>query len=112
MLACFGLGMVITLCSWASTNPCMPIAQACMQEGYYKGGHQAGKGLVEDCVMPVVAKTKVLTGAAFTDTVLQQCSAKLTQKMQEKMKSLQPAQGTQPAQPTQPGAAPAQTTPQ
>lgn len=68
--------------SWAG-NPCMPIAQACMKEGFYKGGNNVGKGLVEDCVMPVTAKQKNLPDSNFSDEVLQQCSAMLAKKMQK-----------------------------
>ena len=76
----FILAMGVTLSGWAA-NPCMPIAQACMQEGFYKGGSKVGKGLVENCVMPVVAGTKTLPNATFTADVLQQCGVKLKAKM-------------------------------
>lgn len=64
-------------------NPCMPIAQACMQEGYYKGGHDSGKGLIEDCVMPVVKKEKTVGTNQFSDEVLKQCENTIQQKMKE-----------------------------
>lgn len=69
----------LSLVSWAD-NPCMPIAQACMQQGYYKGGSSSGKGLIEDCVKPIVAKTKTLANTNFTDETLQQCAATMAQK--------------------------------
>lgn len=74
------LSMTLALPVFA--NSCMPIAQACMKQGYYKGGHDSGKGLVEDCVMPVVKKTKTLPDEQFSDDVLQQCEATIQEKMQ------------------------------
>ena len=72
----------VSLSGWA-TNPCMPIAMSCMKLGYYKGGENTGKGLIQDCVMPVVAKTKILSGSSFSDTVLNACNADLMEKMKE-----------------------------
>lgn len=71
--------LTISISSWAA-NPCMPIAQACMQQGYYKGGASSGKGLIEDCVKPVVAKAKTLPNTTFTDDTLQQCATAIAQK--------------------------------
>ncbi len=64
-------------------NPCMPIAQACMQEGYVKGENQTGKGLIEDCVKPVVEHQKTLAKSSFTDDQLNQCKSIMEQKMQQ-----------------------------
>jgi hypothetical protein len=75
------LALSVSVVSWAG-NPCMPIAQACMNEGYYKGGDKVGKGLVKDCVMPVVSKQKTVGNNTFSDEVLQQCGATLEKKMQ------------------------------
>ena len=72
----------VSFAGWAG-NPCMPIAQACMKEGYYKGGDKVGKGLVQDCVMPVVSKQKTLENKTFSDEVLQQCNTTLEKKMQK-----------------------------
>ena len=79
-LSCIILEVSFSLAGWAG-NPCMPIAQACMKEGYYKGGRDVGKGLIEDCVQPVVAKQKVLAANTFSDDALQQCGAMLAKKM-------------------------------
>lgn len=73
------VALVVSVASWAQ-NPCMPIAQACMKEGYYKGGSNVGKGLIEDCVKPVIAKTKIIPNTAFSDDTLQQCAATIEQK--------------------------------
>ena len=79
-LGIFTLVMCTTLCGWA-TNPCMPIAEACKHEGFYKGGNMVGKGLIENCVMPVVAHKKTLPNTTFSDTTLQQCGVEITGKM-------------------------------
>lgn len=71
-----------TTCGWAA-NPCMPIAQACMKEGYYKGGEKTGKGLINDCVQPVVSKQKTLANVSFSDADLQACKTTLAEKMKE-----------------------------
>ncbi len=74
------LAMSISVSGWAAL-PCMPIAKACMQAGFYKGGESTGKGLIKDCVMPVVAKTKVLPNTSFGDDELQKCQLDLAAKM-------------------------------
>jgi hypothetical protein len=71
---------VVSFSVWAN-NPCMPIAEACMEAGYYKGGNKVGKGLVENCVMPVAAGTKTLPNTNFSSTVLQQCHATIATRM-------------------------------
>ncbi len=81
----FALLILATAHASMADNACMPIAQACMKAGYYKGGHDQGKGLILDCVEPVVAKSMTLSGASFTDETLQQCDAEIKQKMSEKM---------------------------
>ena len=79
-LGFFIIAMCTTLYSWAD-NPCMPIAEACTHAGYYKGGNTVGKGLIENCVMPVVAHKKTLPNTTFSDTTLQQCGVEITGKM-------------------------------
>ncbi len=82
------LGMTVSsliIATPSFANSCMPIAQACMKQGYYKGGHDTGKGLIEDCVMPVVRKEKTLPNESFTDEALSQCDATIQKKMEQKM---------------------------
>lgn len=76
--------MAVTLCSWAA-RPCMPIAMSCMQMGYYKGGEKVGKGLIKDCVFPVVAGTKKLPNTNFSPEQLQKCKMEIAKKMKKKM---------------------------
>ena len=82
LLIFFILTTGISIHGWAA-NPCMPIAKACMQYGYYKGGNKVGKGLVENCVMPIVAHQKTLGKVTFTDDVLNQCHTMLQEKMSQ-----------------------------
>jgi hypothetical protein len=77
------LAMGFCVQGWAA-NPCLPIAQACMQQGYYKGGNKVGKGLVDNCVMPIATKKKTLPNTTFSDAVLEQCQAALEAKLQQK----------------------------
>ena len=76
-----GLVIMVLISSMAIANPCMPIAKACMKEGYYKGGSKEGKGLIKDCVMPVLSNEKSFPGITFSDETRQQCDAKLKQSM-------------------------------
>ena len=78
-IACI-LTIGTSLYGWAA-NPCMPIAKACMQKGYYKGGNKVGKGLIENCVMPIVNHQKTLGNVTFADDVLNQCHTMLQEKM-------------------------------
>ncbi len=73
------LAMSISLPTWA--NPCMPIAQACMSQGYYKGGDKEGKGLIKDCVMPIVTGQKTLENNSFSADTMQQCKDMIEKKM-------------------------------
>ena len=80
LLGLFAFMMSLTMTVWAE-NPCLPIAEACMECGYYKGGHKVGKGLVINCVMPIVAHNKKLPNVTFSDDILQKCKAFLLKKM-------------------------------
>ncbi|CAM4444822.1 MAG: hypothetical protein LEGION0403_FIIPPAGN_01149 [Legionella sp.] len=74
----FTLLVSVSVYGWA--NACMPIAKACMQNGYHKGGEKEHKGLVKDCVMPVVMGSKTLPNTNFSQNELQDCKAKIAQK--------------------------------
>lgn len=71
---------------WAE-NPCKPIASACEQQGYYKGGNKVGKGLIENCVLPVVNDRKTLPNMTFSMEEKKQCRMVIMQKMKGKMGS-------------------------
>ena len=71
----------LTFCTTVSANPCMTIAEVCMKQGYHKGGNTVGKGLVEDCVKPVVMKKKILPNTTFSDDDLTKCASMLKRKM-------------------------------
>ncbi|MGC1182872.1 hypothetical protein [Legionella sp.] len=79
----FTLLISISVYGWA--GPCMPIAKACMQNGYYKGGEKEHKGLIKDCVMPVTMGSKTLPNTNFDTNQLQQCKETIAQKIKNKM---------------------------
>jgi hypothetical protein len=77
-------GAVIALCTSISTlamADCMPIAEACMKAGYYKGGDTQGKGLVKDCVEPIANNEKTLPDTTFTSDQLEECKETIAEKM-------------------------------
>ena len=80
--AVLGMMLLSATSVWAN-NPCMPIAQACMKAGYYKGGDKVGKGLVINCVMPIVHKRKTLPDTNFDDNALHQCKTILVETMKQ-----------------------------
>ncbi|OGV39321.1 MAG: hypothetical protein A3F46_01810 [Legionellales bacterium RIFCSPHIGHO2_12_FULL_42_9] len=84
-----GLGLLILITStysWAA-GPCLPIAEACMKEGYYQGGEKTGKGLIKDCILPMTSKQKSIENTTFSDDVLQACQATIITKMDSMKKS-------------------------
>lgn len=76
--------LLVSVSAYSWAGACMPIAQACMKMGYYKGGEKSGKGLVKDCVMPVAMGSKVLPGTNFNPSQLQQCKTTIAQKMKSR----------------------------
>ncbi len=80
----FALGL--SLSGWAA-SPCMPIAMECMKNGFYKGGDKVGKGLVKDCVLPVVMKKMNLANTSFTDPELAACKEEVIEQMKNKMEN-------------------------
>ncbi len=64
---------------WA--NPCMPMARACEKAGFYKGGNKTGKGLIMDCVMPIVMGNKSLPGTSFNTADKNASKTTLIKKM-------------------------------
>ncbi|HHT0591881.1 TPA: hypothetical protein ACTXXA_002901 [Legionella anisa] len=77
--------MSVSLYGWAESGPCKAIAISCMQNGYFKGGENAGKELVKDCVLPVAMGKKQLPNTNFSPEQLQQCKMKLAEKIKSKM---------------------------
>lgn len=82
----FALTMGVVMYGWAA-NPCRPIARACMLAGYYKGGESKGKGLIKNCVMPVVAHNKTLPNTNFSKDDLQQCGDLIKSQLKDKLKN-------------------------
>lgn len=82
-ISIFTLLISISIFSWA--GPCMPIAKACMQNGYHKGGEKDHKGLIKDCVMPVAMGSKTLPNTNFSQNQLQECKMTIAQKIKSKI---------------------------
>ena len=80
----FSVLISVSVYGWAG-GPCKPIAEACMHNGYFKGGSKEHKGLVMDCVMPVTMGKMMLPNTHFTPMQLQQCKIDMTAKMKQKM---------------------------
>ncbi|WP_392537268.1 hypothetical protein [Legionella sp. 227] len=82
-LGILSLLMSVTFFGWAGS--CKAIAISCMQNGYYKGGEKAGKGLIKDCVLPVAMGNKRLPNTNFSPEQLQKCKTKLAEKLKGKV---------------------------
>lgn len=73
----------VSVYGWAGA--CMPIARACMQNGYHKGGEKEHKGLVKDCVMPIAMGSKTLPNSNFSENQRKECKAIIAQKIKSKL---------------------------
>lgn len=82
-ISIFTLLISMSIFSWAGA--CMPIAKACMQNGYHKGGEKDHKGLIKDCVMPVAMGSKTLPNTNFSQNQLQECKMTIAQKIKSKI---------------------------
>ena len=78
LLSIFSILILVATNGWA-THPCKPIAQACINAGYYKGGRSVGKGLIYNCFLPVVNQQKQFPDITFDNNTLQQCKMLLTE---------------------------------
>lgn len=90
----------VTMSGWAA-RPCAPIAQACKQAGYYKGGMKEGKGLIENCIVPITNGNMTLPNTSFSADLLQSCKATIAAKMQQRQQQQGQGQQGQSAQPNQ-----------
>lgn len=79
----FTLLISVSVYGWAGA--CMPIARACMQNGYHKGGEKEHKGLIKDCVMPIAMGSKTLPNTNFSENQRQECKATIAQKIKSKI---------------------------
>lgn len=77
--------VLISVSAFGWAGACMPIAKACMQNGYYKGGEKMHKGLVKDCVLPVSMGNKTLPNVNFSEEQLKGCKVAITKKMKSGM---------------------------
>lgn len=62
---------------WAwSHGPCMPIAMACMEQGYTDK-----QSMIKQCVLPIIRGQKTLPNVQFSDNQIQQCKMVIIDKM-------------------------------
>ncbi len=78
MSAILTLGIIGS--GWAD-QACLPIARECMKLGYVKGGYKEHKGLVMDCIIPILKNKKTIPNVTFSTTVRQQCQLEIAQKL-------------------------------
>lgn len=71
--------LATVMTAWAADKPCKPIAEACMKAGYTQGGHSTGKGLMQDCLKPII-DGKTVANVTVDDAVLKACQAKAAEK--------------------------------
>lgn len=76
IISVLGATVIFSSAGW-STPPCAPIARACEHAGYYKGGSAVGKGLITNCMIPILKKQKNLPDVTFNDDTLQLCDIQL-----------------------------------
>jgi hypothetical protein len=79
----FTILLSVSAFGWA--GPCKPIAKACKLNGFYKGGERDHKGLFKDCMLPVTMGSMTLPNTNFSQNELQECKAKIAQKMKSKL---------------------------
>ena len=56
-------------------HPCHKIEEACKAAGYVRGGAKTDKGLVKNCMAPLMAGQSV-SGVSITSADVQACQAK------------------------------------
>jgi hypothetical protein len=67
---------------WATT-PCSTIYKACRDAGFYLGGGDVGKGIVYNCMMPIVDQEKLLPNTNFDKLTLTMCYVWLHDKFRK-----------------------------
>jgi hypothetical protein len=59
----------------AGEHPCAKLKAACEAAGFVKGGAKSGKGLLKDCMLPVMAGHPI-AGVTVDPADVQACKAK------------------------------------
>jgi hypothetical protein len=60
----------------ASSHPCKTIEAACSAAGFIKGGAKTGKGMMKDCMKPIMSGESV-SGVTVTADEVAACKAKM-----------------------------------
>jgi hypothetical protein len=63
-------------------HPCKAIEEACKSAGFMKGGEASGKGLMMNCMKPVM-EGKQVAGVSVDSTTVQACQAKKASMMSQ-----------------------------
>jgi hypothetical protein len=71
-------------------HPCKQVRKACEAGGFVKGSHKEGKGLIKDCMKPLLAGA-VVAGVTADAGAIQGCQAKKAAH-DKKRQHAQPAQ--------------------
>ena len=66
----------IPLVAWGAADPCAPIKAACEAAGFKHGGHSSGKGLMKDCIHPIVSGQQV-SGVTVSPTDASACKTQV-----------------------------------
>jgi hypothetical protein len=59
----------------SANHPCKTIMEACKSAGFMKGGHASGKGMMEDCIKPIMSGQTV-SGVTVDPADVSACQAK------------------------------------
>lgn len=85
LLSCLSVCIIIMSTSLNATawgNPCRSLAKACQAQGYMKGGNN-NKGLVKDCLLPVVTDKKTIPGVTASEKEKAACKVYILKRMEE-----------------------------
>lgn len=88
----------VPLVAWGAADPCAPIKTACEAAGYTHGGHKTGKGLMKDCIHPIVSGQSV-AGVTVNPTDVSACKTKVEKQPRHGKGAPAQSSGAAPAQP-------------
>jgi hypothetical protein len=62
------------------THPCKKIAEVCKAAGFVRGGSSTGKGIMENCIQPIMSGQQV-TGVKVDPSDIAACKQRHSQNM-------------------------------
>lgn len=75
MTAMILLGSVSAFANHEGAKPCQEINLACQSAGFKKGDHKDKKGLMKDCMQPIL-NGQAVAGVSVSADVVSACKAK------------------------------------